>query len=104
MTFIIIGERGVIVKEIRGKRLFNRGAGEDVELVRVGRRDAGEDFVIGGGTDHGGVVTGELRLGEENLNVAGKGGGGLGAEGLIRTDAAGEDDSVNVGVGLEGGL
>lgn len=47
--------------------LVDRSAGEDVELVGVGGLDTRENFVISGGADHSGVVTGELRLREEAL-------------------------------------
>ena len=42
-------------------RLFNFGAGKDVEFVRVGGFDAGLNFVVSGGGDHGGVIAGEFR-------------------------------------------
>ena len=49
--------------------LFDGGAGENIKLVRVGGGDAREDFIIGGSSDHGGVVAGEFRLREEYFGV-----------------------------------
>ncbi len=51
--------------------LFDRGAGKDVKGVRVGGLNAGEDFVISGGANHSGIVAGELRVGEEEIEVVG---------------------------------
>ncbi len=83
--------------------LFDRGAGEDVEVIGVDRRDAGLDFVKGGGADHGSVVAGELQLREEKgkvreLSV------GLVAKDLVRADAASEDERFSIGMLLEGEL
>ena len=49
-----------------GLGLFDGGAREDIELVGS---DAREDFIIGSGSDHGGVVAGEFRLREEYFGV-----------------------------------
>ncbi len=35
-------------------------------MIGVGRLDAREDFVIGGGADHGGIVAGKFWGGEED--------------------------------------
>ena len=42
-------------------RLFNLGTRKDIELIRVGRLDAGLNFVVSGGGDHGGIIAGEFR-------------------------------------------
>lgn len=44
---------------------MNIDAGSDIEFVGVGGLDAGEDFVIGGGGDHGGVIAGEFGIREK---------------------------------------
>lgn len=86
-----------------GAGLLDWGTGEDVEVIWVDRRDAGLDFVKGGGADHGGVVTGKFEFGEEKREV-GEVGVGLVAEDLIRADAASEDERFSIGMLLEGEL
>ena len=46
---------------------MNDGAGENVEVVRVGWGFAGLDGVVGGGGDHGAVVGAEFKVGEVDL-------------------------------------
>ena len=70
-------------------------------MVGIARLDAGGDFVVSGGGDHGGVVAGEFFVGEEEGDALIFLYGGI-AEGLISGDAAGEDDGVRLGVILEG--
>lgn len=45
--------------------LVDDGAREDVKVVGIGGLDAGLNFVVGGGTDHGGIVARETWFGEE---------------------------------------
>lgn len=72
-------------------------------MVGIDRLDATLNFVIGGGTDHGGVVAGVFKFREEKREV-GKGGIGFFAEDLIGTDAASEDDGLSIGMCSAGGL
>lgn len=44
---------------------MDRNARSNIEVVRVGGLDAGEDLIIGGGGNHGGVIAGEFGIGEE---------------------------------------
>ena len=48
-------------------RLLNRGAGQNIERIGVGRLDAGLNFIVGGGADHSGVVAREFRSREEGI-------------------------------------
>lgn len=86
-----------------GAGLFDWGAREDVEVIGVDGRDAGLDFVKGGGADHGSVVTGKFEFGEEKGEV-GEFDVSLGAEDLVCADAASEDERFDVGMLLEGEL
>lgn len=49
--------------------LFDGGAGENIKLVGIDGSDARENFIIGSGSDHGGVVAGEFRLREKYFGV-----------------------------------
>lgn len=59
--------RGIIRFLILINFLVNRGAGKDVEGIGVGWLDAGFDFEIAGGGDHGGVVAGKRWGGEKDI-------------------------------------
>lgn len=72
-------------------------------MIGVDGWDAGLDLVKGGGADHGGVVASELELREEKGEV-GEFGVSLGAENLVRADAASEDERFSIGMLLEGEL
>ncbi len=54
---------------------MNVDARDNVEVVRVGGLDAGENFVISRSGDHGGVVAGEFGVGEIELRRVGCEGG-----------------------------
>lgn len=86
-----------------GVGLLDWGAREDVEVIGVDGRDAGLDFVKGGGADHSSVVAGELQLREEKGEV-GEFDVSLLAEDLVRADAASEDERFSIGMLLEGEL
>ena len=40
--------------------LFDLGTGKDIEFVGVGRSDAGLNFIVGGGSNHGSVIAREF--------------------------------------------
>ena len=73
--------------------LVDGGTGEDVERIWVGGFDAGLNFKISGGGDHGGVVAGEFRFREE---AVGEFFGGFFAEKAIRGNATGEHNRFSV--------
>ncbi len=84
---------------------MNRSAWGDIKSVRAARLDAREDFVIGGGADHGGIITAEFRRGEVNgdiliLELL----CGFGTEELISADSAGEDEIFDIRVMIESEL
>lgn len=66
----------------------------NIQGVGVGGADAGADFVVGGGGDHGAVVAGELRVWEIDLGDSADfvAEGEVFTEFFVRADAAGDDD------------
>ena len=85
--------------------LFNLGTGKDVEFVGVGRFDAGLNFVIGGGSNHGGVIAGEFREWEiafETVEFCFEFFGIL-AEGLISGNTTGNDERFCFRILFNGG-
>ena len=77
-------------------------AGENVEVVGVGRLFACLNGVVGGGSNHGAVVGTEFEVGEVDLvRFTESTSEGI-AKGEIGGDAAGEQDGFGLGVIFDG--
>ena len=84
--------------------LFNFGTGEDVEFVGVGRFDAGLNFVIGGGSNHGSIVAGEFwkwKITFETMKLSLEFFGIL-AESLVGRNTASDDERFGFGILFNG--
>ena len=78
-----------IDKRIKERLIFYRDTGINVKRIWVGGLDARENFVVGGGGNHGAIVAAKFRLWENGICQSG-------TKGLISTDSASEDDSLNL--------
>lgn len=86
-------------------KLFDRRTRENIKLVRVNGLDAAEDFVIGGSTDHGGIIAGELWRRKEDFEIrVVERSLSFGAKGLIGADATSKDNRFDIRMELEGGV
>lgn len=78
------------------------GAGENVEVIGVGRFFAGLNGVVGGGGDHGTVIGTEFKVRKVDLvRFAESTSEGV-TKGEIGGDAAGEQDGFGLGVIFDG--
>lgn len=78
------------------------GAGENVEVIGVGRLFAGLNGVVGGGGDHGTVVGTEFKVWEVDLVSFTESTSEGVTKGEIGGDAAGEQDGFGLGVIFDG--
>lgn len=86
-------------------KLFDRRTRENIKLVRVNGLDAGKDFIVSSGTDHGGIIAGELWCREEDFEIrVVERSLSFGAEGLIGADATSKDNRFDIRMELEGGV
>ena len=84
--------------------LFNFGTGEDVEFVGVRRLDAGLNFVISGGSNHGCVIARKFGVWEitfETMKLSFEFFGII-AEGLISGNTTGDDEGFSFGILFDG--
>lgn len=77
-------------------------AGENVEVVGVGRLFAGLNGVVGGGGDHGAIIGTELKVREVDLVRFTESTSEGVTKGEIGGDAAGEQDGFGLGVIFDG--
>ena len=77
-------------------------AGENVEVVGVGRLFASLNGVVGGGSDHGAIIGAEFEVGEVDLVRFIKSTSEGVTKGEIGGDAAGEQDGFGLGVIFDG--
>lgn len=78
------------------------GAGENVEVIGVGRLFAGLNGVISGGGDHGAIIGTEFKIGKVDLVRFTEGTSEGVTKGEIGGDAAGEQDGFGLGVIFDG--